>query len=185
MGWIDSGVLFWSIVMDLFLFWWFSIPKKVYAWENLEPMVSICRLYLPWICLCHLIVYGLRNIPSNYAIFYLWCNRIDYLLTVTFSLSSFPYSLSYQHLGASGKPYMHLLSLCNLLVWAPLGGFIMTVLSIVSPWKNADLVLIALKFHLFDAIRVIATRTFFWKKFVIQSWNFLLLQILWHMAWLL
>ena len=148
-------------------------------------MVSICWLYLPWICLCHLIVYGLRNIPSNYAIFYLWCNRIDYLLTVTFSLRSFPYSLSYQHLGASGKPYMHLLSFCNLLVWTPLGGFIMTVLSIVSPWKNADLMLIALKFHLFDAIRVIATRTFFWKKFVIQSWNFLLLQILWHMAWLL
>ena len=49
-----------------------------------------------------------------------------------------------------------MLSFHNLLIWAYLGGFMMTVLSIFFPWKNAVLMLIALRFHLFDAIRVIA-----------------------------
>ena len=52
----------------------------------------------------------------------------------------------------------HQLSFHSLLVWTSLRGFMTTVLSIFFPWKNAVLMSIALKFYLFDAIRLIATR---------------------------
>ena len=52
-----------------------------------------------------------------------------------------------------------MLSFHNLLVWASLGGFMMIALSVFFPWRNAVSMSVALRFHLFDAIRVIAKCT--------------------------